>query len=178
MIIFNEFNPREPCNRFFCKVVTLSLWSIGIKYITTICLKEYILYTCAAEKQLNQNVDVRKMLDLLVWVFWFIFGGYSFWFFSQARTYQSLNIDDLALTWKLHKQLTGCKASFLQSLLTKNNNVVGFKCNCGHEYLQKRLITQKVHSRIPTSEVSMGDSKVDQLMQNIGLNYLNIKEIS
>jgi len=76
---------------------------------------------------------------------WLILGVYSLWFFFKAKTFQPLTLDNLALTWKLHKQHTGCTASRIHSLLTKNNEIVGFKCNCGHEFLQKRLITQKVH---------------------------------
>jgi len=83
------------------------------------------------------------MLNLLVWAFWFILGAYSFWFFSKAKTFQPLTLDDLALTWKLHKQQTGCTAPRIHSLLTKNDNVVGFKCDCGYEFLQKRLITKQ-----------------------------------
>jgi len=87
------------------------------------------------------------MLDLQIWAFWFIFGAYSFWFFFKAKTFQPLTLDDLALTWKLHKRQTGCTASRIHSLLTKNGKVVGFKCDCGYEFLQKRLITQKVHKQ-------------------------------
>ena len=85
------------------------------------------------------------MLESLMWGSWLILGGYSLWFFFKAKTFLPLTLDNLALTWKLHKQHTGCTASRIHSLLTKNNEIVGFKCNCGHEFLQKRLITQKVH---------------------------------
>jgi len=123
------------------------------------------------------------MLNLLVWAFWFILGAYSFWFFSKAKTFQPLTLDDLALTWKLHKQQTGCTAPRIHSLLTKNDNVVGFKCDCGYEFLQKRLITQKIHNYTKTSVVSSISSKIaDPLktkasLQNLGLSYAYIKEI-
>lgn len=86
------------------------------------------------------------MLDLLLLGSWFILGAYSFWFFTKAKTLQPLTLDDLALTWKLHKLQTGCQASRIHSLLTKNDEVVGFKCDCGYEFLQERLITQKVRA--------------------------------
>ncbi|MFQ5758904.1 MAG: hypothetical protein ACE5IF_04435, partial [Candidatus Bathyarchaeia archaeon] len=72
-----------------------------------------------------------------------------------AKTFQPLTLDNLALTWKLHKQQTGCKASRIDSLLIKNNEVVGFKCGCGYEFLQKRLITQKVPAYTKTSIVPL-----------------------
>jgi transposase-like protein len=86
------------------------------------------------------------MLGLLVWGFWLALGLYSLWFFFKADTLQSLSLDDLALTWRMHKLEMGCKASRIHSLIAKNNEVVGFRCDCGYEFLQKRLITQKTHT--------------------------------
>ena len=124
------------------------------------------------------------MLDLLVWGSWLILGGYSCWFFFQAKTFQPLTLDNLALTWELHKQQTGCKASRIHSLLAKNNEVVGFKCDCGYEFLQKRLITQKVHTYAQTSIVPLISSKVvgplqkaRGSLQNLGLHYSYIEEV-
>jgi len=95
------------------------------------------------------------MLDLLVWVFWFSLGAYIFWFFTKAKTFQPLTLDDLALAWKLHKQETGCIASRIDSLLIRKDEVVGFRCDCGYEFLQKRLITQRVPAYTKTSITSL-----------------------
>jgi len=59
------------------------------------------------------------MLAALVLSSWLILGAYCFWLLFKAKTYQPLALDDLALTWKLHKGLTGCKASRVHSLLMK-----------------------------------------------------------
>jgi hypothetical protein len=84
------------------------------------------------------------MLELLVWIFWLALGAYILWFFLKAETVQPLTLEELALTWKLHKQQTGCQASRIHSLIKENGEVVGFKCECGYEFIQKRLITQKI----------------------------------
>jgi len=90
------------------------------------------------------------MLDLLLLGSWFFLVAYCFWFFFKAETFQPLTLDDLALTWRLHKQQMGCRASRINSLLLRNDEVVGFKCGCGYEFLQKRLITQKVPTYVQT----------------------------
>ena len=84
------------------------------------------------------------LLYLLLWGFWVTFAVYCFWYFFMAKTFQPLTWDNLALTWRLHKQETGCKASRVHSLLTSNDEVIGFKCWCGYEFRQRRLITQRV----------------------------------
>lgn len=86
-----------------------------------------------------------NVLGLLVWFFWLFLAVYIFWFFFRAKTVQPLTLDDLALTWRLHKKETGCKASRIHSLIVKNDMVVGFRCDCGYEFIQKRLVTQKTH---------------------------------
>jgi len=124
------------------------------------------------------------MLDLVSWGLWFAFGAYSFWFFTKAKTPQPLNLDDLALTWRIHKQQTGCRASRIHSLLVKDDHVVGFKCDCGHEFLQKRLITRKVPINIQASIAPLTLSKDDNpllktggSLRKLGVHFSQIKEI-
>ena len=90
---------------------------------------------------------MKMLLDLLTWGFWLALVAYAMWFLFRAKTFQSLTLDDLALTWKLHKQRTGCTASRINSMLKNDDEVVGFKCDCGYEFLQKRLITQRVRQQ-------------------------------
>jgi hypothetical protein len=80
---------------------------------------------------------------------------YGFWYLFIAKAFQPLTLDDSALTWRLHKQQTGCTASRVHSLVTKNNEIVGFECKCGYGFLQRRLITQKVLK----PRVSFGNSE-------------------
>jgi len=86
----------------------------------------------------------RMLLGFLLVGFWLALGVYCFWYFFIAKTVQPLTLDDLALIWQLHKQQTGCKSQRIHSLLESNNEVVGFKCDCGYEFRQKRLITQRI----------------------------------
>jgi hypothetical protein len=83
------------------------------------------------------------LLILLVGSLWLAFGAYLLWFFFKAKTVQPLTLDDLALTWRVHKQQCGCNASRIHGLIKGNNEIIGFKCECGYEFIQKRLITQR-----------------------------------
>lgn len=124
------------------------------------------------------------MLGLLVPVFWLILAAYSIWFSFKAETLQPLTLDDLALAWKIHKQQTGCTASRIDSLVTKNKEVVGFKCDCGYKFLQKRLITQKNRTYLQTAIASLTPSKGASPLPktrgfppNLGIPYSHIKEV-
>ena len=92
---------------------------------------------------MRDNYGCEKVLEWLALIFWVALVSYVFWFLFKAETLHPMNLDDLALTWRMHKLETGCKASRINSLLTIKNETVGFKCECGYEFIQKRLISQK-----------------------------------
>ena len=100
-----------------------------------------------AEPFLTANTIKRRLnkmlLGFLIVGFWIALAVYCFWYFFLAKTVQPLTLDDLALIWKLHKLQTGCKSKRIHSLLESKNEVIGFKCDCGYEFKQKRLITQR-----------------------------------
>ena len=83
------------------------------------------------------------MLEWLMLAFWIALVAYVFWFLFKAKTEHPIGLNDLALTWKMHKRNTGCRAKRIQSMITLNNETVGFRCECGYEFIQKRLISQK-----------------------------------
>jgi hypothetical protein len=124
-----------------------------------------------------------NILDVLVWSFWFLLGAYSAWFFFKAKDFVPLTLDELALAWKLHKQSTGCKKPRIRDLLVrKNGEVVGFTCDCGHKFLQKRLITQGVHPGMQRGKlVSISDihslQKKNSIMRNQNLDYKNVRRV-
>ena len=86
------------------------------------------------------------MLDVLMWIFWFVFGAYSFWFVTRAKKRQPLTLDDLVILWKIHKQQARCSAplSKVKPIIDpRSNEFSGFKCECGYRYLSERLIIQR-----------------------------------
>jgi len=116
------------------------------------------------------------MLEILVFGLWFALGVYVFWCVFKAKDFQSLTLDDLALTWKLHKHQSGCKSSCIHDLLVRNDEVVGFKCECDHEFLQKRLITQK--AKIATQPGRLFSfQNTSGAMDNLGCTCRHIKKI-
>lgn len=116
------------------------------------------------------------MLEELAGGFWLALGVYVFWYIVKAEDFQPLTLDDLALTWKLHKHQTGCKSSCIQDLLVRNDQAVGFRCECGHEFLQKRLITQRVKV-VTQSDRLFSHQNAGGTMENLGLAYQNTKKI-
>lgn len=115
--------------------------------------------------------------------FWLALVTYAIWYLFNAKTIQPLTLDDLALTWKIHKHQTNCKASHIHTLLVKDNEVVGFKCECGNETIQKRLITQNVSTYLKRSIPHSLSPKIKSVLntknslENLGLQYSHIKRI-
>jgi len=100
----------------------------------------------------------------LVSVFWIGLVFYVLWYFFRAKTVQPLTLDDLALIWRVHKQRDGCNASRIHSLIKENDEVVGFRCECGYVFIQKRLITQSPQERYVT--VSTVQKEVQKQLPN------------
>jgi len=89
---------------------------------------------------------IDKMLDVLMWIFWFVFGAYSFWFLTHAKRSQPLTLDELVILWKIHKQQARCNTplSRVKPIIdSRSNEFSGFRCECGYEYQSKRLILQR-----------------------------------
>ena len=83
------------------------------------------------------------LIDLLMFGFWIVLVVYVFWFLFKAKIVQPLTLDDLALTWKVHKQESGSKSTRIHGLIKENEEIIAFKCDCGYEFDQKRLISKK-----------------------------------
>lgn len=98
---------------------------------------------------------MNMLFVLLMFGFWSGLIAYALWFLFKAKTVQPLTLDDLALTWKVHKKQKGCNASRIHSLIKENDEIVGFRCDCGYEFIQKRLITQRPkEQKLPTRHIS------------------------
>ena len=122
------------------------------------------------------------MLEIMLCGVWFLFGAYAFWFVSRAKTLQPLTLDELALAWRLHKREAKCKASQIHDLLVRHNKVVGFKCGCGYEFIQKRPISQKVHRHARGNKpLSISKEKMIQKRSSsklgLGISYSNIERV-
>ena len=83
------------------------------------------------------------ILDVLFLGFWAILFCFIAWYLFFAKTYQSVSKDEIAIRWKIHKSNSDCKSRKIEYLKQKKDLIYGFKCGCGFEFKQKRLITQK-----------------------------------
>ena len=141
------------------------------------------MYPCTTHRQMKKVQKMFGTLDVMAWSFWFLLGTYVTWFIFKAKDFAPLTLDELALSWRLHKQLTGCKAPIIRDLLIKKNGeVVGFTCDCGHKFLQKRMITQNLHLSIRSNKlISYSDihplQKKKGMMQNQNISYRNVRKV-
>lgn len=85
-----------------------------------------------------------------------VFGAYCYWYFCVAKTVQPLKKNEVDLMWKLHKKQTECAGSQIKELLRDKGGIVGFRCECGYEFKQQRLITQEARKLDTSAECSEG----------------------
>ena len=73
-----------------------------------------------------------------------IFALYVAWILFSAKRTVPLTQEEIEMLWKFHKQKTKCKAKSVHEILSKKK-IMGFKCECGYEFKQTRLITQEIY---------------------------------
>jgi len=80
------------------------------------------------------------MLEILLFASWFAFGAYNLWLIGKARQYAPLSAQDVYILWSVHRKETHCNSSTYACKIHKKKGIIGFKCQCGHEYTSKRPI--------------------------------------
>ena len=77
--------------------------------------------------------------EFLVPTLWVTFGCTLSWYLLSAKTYKEITTREVDLLWKTHKQFSHCIAKKFEPI-TKGKRIVGYRCQCGHQHLQKRPI--------------------------------------
>jgi hypothetical protein len=75
--------------------------------------------------------------EFLVPTLWVTFGCTLAWYLLSAQRWQAVDPEELKVLWKTHKQFNGCTAKKFEPII-KGKKTVGYRCQCGHEHLQKR----------------------------------------
>jgi hypothetical protein len=109
--------------------------------------------------------------DILPAIFFVVFGVYCCWYFLVAKTPQPLTLEEANLAWQLHKKQTGCYGSRIKDLLLNKGKIVGFRCECGYEFQQRRLLTQKIQKLNASVECS-GSLSFDEIKKQSEVNAL------
>jgi hypothetical protein len=148
--------------------------------VLRICLKIDILLSCSTQKQMESE---KVIWVLLVAGVWLTFGAYATWFFFKAETFQPLALEDLVLAYKLHKRQAKCPTQRIQTLFVRDGWLVGFQCECGYKYVQKRLVSQRILKGNNSSTIHSIHHRLSNLfetknrLREMGLECHKIKKI-
>jgi hypothetical protein len=78
-------------------------------------------------------------LEILTPLFCALFAIYAVWYFTSAKHYAPLTLQEVKLLWKIHKKDAQCRARKWWKICHKDR-IVGFKCECGYKHLHKKPI--------------------------------------
>lgn len=84
---------------------------------------------------------LETLLDsgVLVPAMWLSLGFGIAWFLLAANRTVPLSDEEVEMLWKIHIRKTRCKAKKYKTI-TSRGKPIGFKCECGHKYVQKKPI--------------------------------------
>lgn len=88
-------------------------------------------------------------LEILVFASWTTLIAYATWYFTSAKYYAPLTLDEAKILWKIHKQNIGCNGRKWQ-VVKRRGKIVGFKCECGYKHVQRRPIVASIPTTTTT----------------------------
>jgi len=103
----------------------------------------------------KENKDDKPMwIDISVIALLIVFISYFCWYTFFGKTKQPLTSKEVNLMFVIHKRQTGCTGKKINNLLLDRGKVVGFSCECGYKYEQKRLLSQTIRKPFSPDEFS------------------------
>jgi len=99
-----------------------------------ICLKSDIQHRRRTQIQM-----VKNMWEILALGLWTTFVIYVTWYCTSAKYNAPISQNEAKLLWKIHRQNKKCAARRWREI-KHQSRIVGFECECGHKYMQKRPV--------------------------------------
>jgi len=93
------------------------------------------------------------MIEILVITLWISLASYATWYFTSAKHYAPLTPSEARLLWKIHKQTARCDSKKWREI-RRGRKIVGFACECGFKYLQKRPIVASTPQPVVTQSTT------------------------
>jgi hypothetical protein len=87
------------------------------------------------------------MLDAVVLTAWSSFTVCVVWFFGFAKRSAPIAADDVKVMWAIHRKNAHCSGHKWQPIKQRKGKIVGFQCECGYKYTQKRPLISRIPKR-------------------------------
>ena len=75
--------------------------------------------------------------------------------FTLGRCSAPITVNDAKVMWMMHRKGTHCSGHKWEPIKGKKDKIIGFRCECGHKYTQKRPLVcsapkhHEEHSELP-----------------------------
>lgn len=74
--------------------------------------------------------------------------------FTLAKRSAPITVNDAKVIWTMHKKTTHCRGHKWQPIKRQKDKIVGFRCECGYKYTQKKpLVCKELKHGEVTSEL-------------------------
>ena len=98
------------------------------------------------------------MMDLLIIgvpITWLSFTCYLFWFITSANHNVFISKKYANTLWKIHKGNQCCNGKKWTAINHKEGKIIGFNCDCGYTYSQKKPVLssspKNIHQNISSN---------------------------
>jgi hypothetical protein len=100
--------------------------------------------------QSNTDTSGRKRssseFDVPAFTPWTIFSLYATWYLTKAKSCVPIAVNEARIPRRIHKRNLHCQ-SIRWREIRRGSKTIGFECECGHRYIQRRPIVANTSSR-------------------------------
>jgi|YelNatPaOPRAMG01_1025707.scaffolds.fasta_scaffold50834_1 hypothetical protein len=83
------------------------------------------------------------MLSIILPTLYIAFAAYFLWLISSAKHVTPITLEEAKVLWSIHRQKDNCRCRKWVPVTRRNGSVIGFKCECGYKYTQKKPVVSR-----------------------------------
>jgi hypothetical protein len=104
--------------------------------------------------------NVFEMFTANLWAvasaLWGLFAVYLVWYLTRAKDYSPITPGEARQLWAIHRDGVHCNSTRWKKV-ERGGQIVGFRCDCGFKYLQRRPLVASAPAVLVDPQVSAFD---------------------
>ena len=93
---------------------------------------------------MDKQSMVKDMLSMLMLTAWSSLAIGAVWCLTSAKRNAPITLNDAKMIWIMHRKSATCTRHKWQPITRREGKIIGFQCECGYKYTQKRPLVSRM----------------------------------